>query len=83
MFKLLNKETCLAQKLPELQPCSHQLQPRFDVDARLLGLGNSGTRPLSNPLIYYVVPDGEQIESPAISIETWLQCLNKNWFLHI
>ena len=27
-------------------------------------------RPFSNPLIHYDVPDGGQIESPALSIET-------------
>ena len=54
----------------ELQPCSHQLQPRFDIEARLLEPGNSGMRTFSNPLIHYVVPDGGQIETPAILIET-------------
>ena len=79
MFKLFTRKKVLLESFRlELQLCSHQLQSRFDVRARLLGPRNSGMRPFSNPLIHYVVPDGGKIESPAISIESWLQCMNKN-----
>ena len=68
-------ENCLAQKLSAGTPaaCSLQMLPRFDVVARLLGPRNS----FSNPPTHNVVPDGGQIESPTISIETWLHRMKK------